>query len=78
MHNEKNVLDNVFNILMNVKKKLKDHTKARQDIRLYCNGYFDIEISEGKGSKPTTCYILTKDQKKIVLDWVKEFKLPNG
>jgi hypothetical protein len=34
MHNEKNVFDNVFNIVMDVKGKRKDNLKARHDLEM--------------------------------------------
>ena len=36
MHIEKNVLDNVFNTIMDVKGKTKDNAKARTDLKEYC------------------------------------------
>lgn len=36
------------------------------------------EGSESKCSKLRICYSLTKNQKKIVLDWVKVLKLSYG
>ena len=37
MHNEKNVFDNVFNTVLNVKGKTKDDLKSRHDIEAICN-----------------------------------------
>jgi hypothetical protein len=37
MHIEKNVFDNIFNTIMDVKEKTKDNIKARLDIALFCN-----------------------------------------
>lgn len=70
MHNEKNVFDNMFNTVMDVKGKSKDNIMTRKDLGWYCNRP-DLLIDESgrdKRSKPTTCYNLTKEQKKIVLD----------
>ena len=36
MHNEKNVFDNVFNTILNVKGKTKDDLKSRRDIEELC------------------------------------------
>ena len=36
MHIEKNVFDNVFNTVMNVKGKMKDTPKTREDLKLIC------------------------------------------
>jgi len=35
-HNEKNVFDNVINIILNVKGKTKDYLKSRCDIEELC------------------------------------------
>jgi hypothetical protein len=45
MHNEKNVFDNVFNTVMDVKGKIKDNLKTRRDLEMYCTGlnYFSLE-----------------------------------
>jgi hypothetical protein len=37
MHIEKNVLENIFNTIMDMKGKKKDNIKARLDISLFCN-----------------------------------------
>ena len=36
MHNQKNVFDNVFNTILNVKGKMKDDLKSRRDIEELC------------------------------------------
>jgi len=37
MHIEKNVFENIFNTIMDVKGKKKNNIKARLDIALFCN-----------------------------------------
>ena len=37
MHIEKNVFENIFNTVMDVKGKTKDNIKARLDVALFCN-----------------------------------------
>ena len=37
MYIEKNVFENIFNTVMDVKGKIKDNMKVRLDIVLYCN-----------------------------------------
>jgi len=37
MHIEKNLFENIFNTVMDVKGKTKDNIKARLDIALLCN-----------------------------------------
>jgi hypothetical protein len=37
MQIEKNVFENIFNMIMDVKGKTNDNNKARMDIALFCN-----------------------------------------
>jgi hypothetical protein len=37
MHIEKNMFENIFNNVMDVKGKTNENIKARLDIALYCN-----------------------------------------
>jgi hypothetical protein len=37
MHIEKNVFENIFNTVMDVKGKTKDNIKAGLDVALFCN-----------------------------------------
>ena len=37
MHIEKNMFENIFNTIMDVKGKTKNNIKARLDIDLFCN-----------------------------------------
>jgi hypothetical protein len=49
MHNKKNVYDNVFNTVMDVKGKSKENLKAHSDIDIYCDDliYMSLELGEG-------------------------------
>ncbi|WJX35324.1 hypothetical protein P8452_23334 [Trifolium repens] len=80
MHVEKNVFENIFNTVMNVKGKTKDNDKARKDIALYCrrNDLLLKTLSNGKVLKPRANYTLSFDEAKSVLRWVKELKMPDG
>ncbi|CAJ2639558.1 unnamed protein product [Trifolium pratense] len=80
MHVEKNVFENIFNIVMNVKGKTKDNDKARKDVGLYCrrNDLLLVETSNGKVLKPRANYTLSVDEAKSVCQWVEELKMPNG
>jgi len=37
MHIKKNVFDNIFNTIMNMKRKIKDNMKVRINLALYCD-----------------------------------------
>jgi hypothetical protein len=61
IHNEKDVFENVFNTVMDVKRKIKDNLKARRDVKMY---YHRLEllvfgVGKGKMSVLKVCYLLT-------------------
>ena len=73
MHIKKNVFDNIFNTIMDIKGKTKDNIKVRMDLKEYCKRS-DLEIiksNNGKFFKPKAKYSFTMDQKKTVCEWVK-------
>lgn len=80
MHIEKNVFDNIFNTVMDVKGKTKDNLKARKDLQLYCNRpNLELKVrGDGKIVKPKAAYTLSKEQRKLVCEWVKHLRLPDG
>jgi hypothetical protein len=80
MHIEKNVFENVFNTVMDVKGKSKDNVKARMDLADICKRR-ELELhysSEGKLIKPKAKYSFTIEQKRTVCEWVKQLKMPDG
>ncbi|XP_057426300.1 uncharacterized protein LOC130719704 [Lotus japonicus] len=80
MHIEKNVFDNVFNTVMDIKGKTKDNVKARRDLKEYCRRR-ELELVEnlgGKPLKPKAKFILSKEQNMAVCKWVSELKMPDG
>ncbi|KAL0325300.1 UNVERIFIED_CONTAM: hypothetical protein Sradi_5099300 [Sesamum radiatum] len=80
MHIEKNVSDNIFNTVIDVKDKTKDNIKTRKDLELYCSRHemHLFEGANGKVYKPKASYTLSKTQKKEVCSWAKSLKLPDG
>jgi hypothetical protein len=80
MHNEKNIFDNMLKTVMDVKGNTKDNVKARHDLLKYCNCPELCISREGNGklSIPKACYTFTKEQKRLLLEWVKELRLPDG
>lgn len=78
MHIEKNVFDNIFNTVMDF-KATKDTAKSRLDMAEICKRP-GLELFEqnGKTVKPKAQYVLNKDQKLLVLNWLKNLKLPDG
>lgn len=80
MHIEKNVFDNIWNTLMDIPKRTKDNVKARFDLANICNRK-ELHMQQksiGRWVKPKACYSLDKAQKKLVLQWVKNLKFPDG
>ena len=59
MHIEKNVLNNVFNTIMNVLGKTKDTSKSRQKLNEYCQ-HPELKKAEGMTKYPKACYTLDK------------------
>ena len=78
MYIEKNVFENVINILMDVSGKTKDNLNVRKDMRLHCNRpTLDVDVSS-KGSKPKAIYTINKDQRRKVCEWLKSLRFPDG
>ena len=80
MHIEKNVFDNVFNTVMDIKGKTKDNIKARMDLKEYCKRR-ELELQElanGNLLKPKATYSFNLEQKRGVFKWMKELKMPDG
>jgi len=80
MHVEKNVFDNIFYTIMNVKGKTKDTLNARKDL---------VELNIRKELHPISCgnnkflipksiFTLMKDEIKRVCDWLRLVKFPDG
>ncbi len=80
MHIEKNVFDNIFNTVMDMKNKMKDNVKARRDMQILCNrpNLNVIDLEGGGVFKPKAAFTLTEKQRSDVLMWVKSLKLPDG
>lgn len=79
MHIEKNVFDNNFNTVMDVKAKTKDNANAREDLKLHCKRpNLELVVENGKYKKPKATYVLNSDQIRIVCEWIKQLKFPDG
>ncbi|CAM9000504.1 unnamed protein product [Rhodiola kirilowii] len=80
MHIEKNVFENLFNTIMDVKGKTTDDgVKCRKDIGLYCRRpELELKTHCGRLVANKDKYQLTRDQQNLVLIWVKSLKFPDG
>ena len=81
MHIEKNVFENIFNTVMDVKGKTKGNIKARLDIALYCNRKNikgKLCLRESRVVKPRANFVLEKNAQLLVYKWLKSLHFPNG
>jgi hypothetical protein len=62
MHIEKNVFENIFNTVINVKGKTKDNIKARLDVAVFCNRKNMELVYDGSWvAKPKASFVLEKN-----------------
>lgn len=61
MHIEKNIFENVFNTIIEVKGKTKDNIKARMNVTLFCD-FKNMELlnDDVRVAKPKTTFALDK------------------
>jgi len=79
MHIEKNMFENIFNTVMDVKGKTKDNIKARLDIALFCN-YKNMELvcDGSRVAKPRVSFVLEKNAQLLVHRWLMSLRFPDG
>jgi hypothetical protein len=79
MHIEKNVFENIFNTVMDVKRKTKDNIKARLDIALFCNRKnMELVCDGSRVAKPRASFMLEKNAQLLVYKWLKSLHFPDG
>lgn len=81
MHNERNVMDAIFNMSFDISDKTKDNVKARIDQEVLCNRpSLNMVQNEaiGKWKKPRADFCLTRPQRKEMLEWFQNLKVPDG
>jgi hypothetical protein len=67
IHIEKNVFENIFNTIMDVKGKTKDNIKAIMDISLFCNHKnMKLVFDESWVAKPRASFMLEKNTQQLV------------
>ncbi|XP_050216221.1 uncharacterized protein LOC126667294 [Mercurialis annua] len=77
MHIEKNVFDNIFNTVLNVPGKTKDHAKSREELNDICDRP-ELAKDPVTGRFPKAMYALDRDGKKALLEWIKLIRFPDG
>jgi hypothetical protein len=79
MHIEKNVFENIFNTVIDVKGKTKDNIKARLDIALFCNRKnMELVCDESRVAKPRASFVLEKNAQLLVYKWLKSLHFSDG
>ena len=63
--------------MMNIPGKTKDTSKSRTELNEYCNRP-NLKKNEHTRKYPKESYVLDKESKQKVFDWVKQFKFLDG
>jgi hypothetical protein len=81
MHTEKNVTEALWAIIMDIPDKSKDNVKAIVDLAALCDKP-NQEMKPPRGGKtwrrPKADFVLSRAQRKEVLQWIKMLMFPNG
>jgi len=81
MHLKKNVFKSTIGTLFDIKTKTKDGLKSRMDL-VNQNIRTKIQLTQspqsGKVDIPGASYNLTKDEKRVVCQWLRSVKVPTG
>jgi len=79
MHIEKNVFENIFNTLMDVKGKTKDNIKARMNIYVFCQSKnIELVYDESWVIKPKVNFTLDKNAQLFLYRWLKNLCFLDG
>ncbi|XP_056688736.1 uncharacterized protein [Spinacia oleracea] len=77
MHIEKNFFDQLINTVMDVKGSTSDTANARKDMEKYYKRR-QLELENGSKTMPKAPFALDKAQKKVLCEWVRDLKFPDG
>jgi hypothetical protein len=78
MHIEKNVFENIFNTIMDVKRKTKDNIKAIMVITLFCHRKNMELVFDGSWViKLKASFALEKNAQLLVYQWLKTLCFPD-
>jgi len=79
MHIEKNLFENIFNTVIDVKGKTNDNIKAILDLTLFCNRkYMELVFDRSRVAKPRASFVLEKNAQLLVYKWLKSLRFPDG
>jgi hypothetical protein len=78
MHIEKNMFDNIFNTVMDVKRKTNDKIKARLDLALFYNRKnMELVCDGSRVAKPRASFVLEKNAQLLFHKWLKSLRFPD-
>ena len=81
MYSKKNIAEALFGTIMDISDKIKDNVKARVDQETLCDRpKLDMRPPRGSKSwrKPRAEFVLTRPQRREVLEWFQTLMFPNG
>jgi len=79
LHIEKNVFENIFNTVMDVKGKTKDNIKARLDVALFYNHKnMELVCDGSRVAKPRASFVLEKNTQLLVYKRLKSLCFLDG
>jgi hypothetical protein len=81
MHTEKNVVEALWETIMDIPDKSKDMVKARVDLAALGNRpNQEMKLPSGGKSwrRPKADFVLSRAQRKEVLQWIKMLLFPDG
>jgi len=80
MHTEKNVAEAIFYTCLDIAEKSKDNPKARLEQALMCNRRHLnlVEKPNDRWDRPRAPFSLTREQKRVVMQWFMDIKFPDG
>ena len=71
---KKNVFNNLFNTLIDIKGKSKDNVKGMMDLKEYCK-WIELELVKVVNDriyKPKAKFLFGMEQKHTICEWVKK------
>ncbi|XP_057248861.1 uncharacterized protein LOC104906231 [Beta vulgaris subsp. vulgaris] len=80
MHIEKNFFDQLIHTVMDVKGQTSDNVSARKDLKCLCKRrQLELTYDErGNEIMPKAPFALDKAQRKVLCEWVRDLKFPDG
>lgn len=79
MHIEKNVYESIIGTLLNILGKTKDGVKIRNDlVAMSLRNELAPQVNEKGTYLPQTFYTLSKEEKIVMCETLRDFKVPDG